>query len=37
MIKDYYKLMGWDEETGKPRRQTLLKLGLEDVAKDLWG
>lgn len=37
MINDYYKLMGWDEETGKPRRQTLLKLGLEDVAKDLWG
>ncbi len=37
MINEYYRLMGWDEKTGKPWRNTLKRLGLEDVAKDLWG
>ena len=37
MVYDYYKIMGWDMKTGKPYRQTLVDLGLEDVAKDLWG
>jgi aldehyde:ferredoxin oxidoreductase len=37
MVYDYYKLMGWDLKTGKPYRRTLLDLGLENVAKDLWG
>ncbi|MBI2909043.1 MAG: hypothetical protein HYX92_15475 [Chloroflexi bacterium] len=36
MINEYYRLMGWDEKTGKPWRSTLNRLGLEDVAKDLW-
>jgi aldehyde:ferredoxin oxidoreductase len=26
--KRYYKLRGWDVETGKPLAQTLLRLGL---------
>ena len=37
MVHDYYNIMGWDEETGKPYKRTLVELGLEDVAKDLWG
>jgi aldehyde:ferredoxin oxidoreductase len=36
MLRNYYRLMGWDEEAGKPRQETLQNLGLEDVVKDLW-
>ncbi len=32
MKDDYYRLMGWDLETGMPTRQTLEKYGLADVA-----
>ena len=28
----YYTYMGWDTETGLPRRSTLEKLGMKDVA-----
>ena len=37
MVMQYYELAGWDKKTGKPWRDTLEKVGLEDVAKDLWG
>ncbi|MBI2909040.1 MAG: hypothetical protein HYX92_15460 [Chloroflexi bacterium] len=37
MIGEYYRLMGWDEKTGRPWRSTLERSGLGDVAKDLWG
>jgi aldehyde:ferredoxin oxidoreductase len=33
--RNYYQLMGWDPETGKPLPETLKKLGLEDLLKDL--
>lgn len=36
MVREYYDLMGWDQKTGKPYRRTLVELGLEDVAKELW-
>jgi aldehyde:ferredoxin oxidoreductase len=36
MIDEYYRLMGWDLKTGKPWRATLKRLGLGDVAEDLW-
>jgi aldehyde:ferredoxin oxidoreductase len=36
MLYDYYALMGWDLKTGKPFRNTLKELGLEDIAEDLW-
>ncbi len=36
MLRNYYRLMGWDEETGKPLPKTLQNLGLEHVVKDLW-
>jgi len=36
MKKVYYKDMGWDPETSKPLPETLKKLGIEYVAKDLY-
>ena len=36
MLDAYYKVRGWDLETGKPTREKLIELGLEDAAKDLW-
>lgn len=36
MLSAYYKARGWDLETGKPSKQKLLELGLEDAAIDLW-
>lgn len=36
MLYAYYEARGWDQETGKPARRTLMELGLEDVAEDLW-
>ena len=33
MIKDYYQLMGWDPETGRPLPETLSRLGLEEAAQ----
>ena len=32
MLKEYYRLRGWDEETGLPRVETLTALGLDDLA-----
>jgi aldehyde:ferredoxin oxidoreductase len=37
MLYAYYDARGWDQETGKPTREKLLELGLEDAAGDLWG
>jgi len=31
MLKEYYRLRGWDEETGLPLPETLKDLGLSDV------
>jgi aldehyde:ferredoxin oxidoreductase len=37
MLEAYYAARGWDPLTGKPFREKLVSLGLEDAAKDLWG
>jgi aldehyde:ferredoxin oxidoreductase len=37
MLSSYYKVRGWDRESGKPSRGKLSELGMEDVAGDLWG
>lgn len=37
LVEEYFKSMDWDLETGKPSRNKLIELGLEDVARDLWG
>jgi aldehyde:ferredoxin oxidoreductase len=36
MLDNYYRLMGWDRQTGKPFPATLRALGLDAVAADLW-
>lgn len=37
MLSAYYEARGWDKGTGKPLKEKLVELGLDDVAKDLWG
>jgi aldehyde:ferredoxin oxidoreductase len=37
MLQEYYEKRGWSPKTGLPRKMTLVKLGLGDVAKDLMG
>ncbi len=32
MLREYYSLRGWDENTGKPTSETLSALGLEDLS-----
>ncbi len=36
-LDTYYDLRGWDKETGKPTREKLTELGLEDLIPDVWG
>ena len=36
MMDNYYQLMGWDRQTGKPWPETLKKYGLERQLRDLW-
>ena len=33
MLKEYYKLRGWDDKTGMPTKETLVSLGMEDVVR----
>jgi len=35
MLENYYTLMGWDTKTGEPLPETLKKLGLEELIKDV--
>ena len=35
MLENYRALMGWDPKTGKPLPETLEKLGLQELIKDL--
>jgi len=37
MLAAYYDARGWDPETGKPSREKLSELGMDDIANDLWG
>lgn len=37
MLAVYYSARGWDPVTGQPTREKLHALGMDDVAKDLWG
>jgi len=32
MLQEYYRLRGWDEATGLPKKETLAALGMEDMA-----
>ena len=33
---EYYEAMGWDTKTGKPKKETLLELGMDFVAEELY-
>jgi len=35
MKDEYYGLRGWDPQTGVPRKETLKRLGLDDIVRDL--
>ncbi len=37
MLAAYYAARGWDPVSGRPLPEKLAALGLEDVARDLWG
>jgi aldehyde:ferredoxin oxidoreductase len=37
MLDAYYAARGWDPDTGRPTKEKLEYLGLDEVAKDLWG
>jgi aldehyde:ferredoxin oxidoreductase len=36
MLDTWYAQVGYDRKTGKPKAETLKKLGLDRLAKDLW-
>ncbi|MFX1575047.1 MAG: aldehyde ferredoxin oxidoreductase family protein [Promethearchaeota archaeon] len=36
LVKEYNELMDWDWETGKPSKEKLASLELNDISKDLW-
>jgi aldehyde:ferredoxin oxidoreductase len=37
MLREYYDYRAWDWDTGRPFPGKLTALGLEDIARDLWG
>ncbi len=37
MLDVWYETVGYDRKTGKPKPETLKQLGLDWLAKDLWG
>lgn len=37
LCQEYLREMRWDETTGRPERQRLVELGLDDVAQELYG
>ncbi len=36
MLKEFYEVSSWDWESGKPKKEKLIELGLDQAAKDLW-
>jgi aldehyde:ferredoxin oxidoreductase len=36
MLREYYAYRSWDWETGRPSKEKLLELGLDQVAEDLY-
>ena len=36
MAKEYYKAMKWDWDSGKPKKERLFELGLEEIAEVLY-
>lgn len=36
LLREYYQFREWDWDSGKPKKEKLVALGLGDVAADLW-
>ena len=36
MLDEYYQHRDWDPVSGKPKKEKLMSLGLDKIAKDLW-
>ena len=36
MLQKYYEIRNWDEETGKPKKEKLEQLGLQEFIDELW-
>jgi len=36
MLREYYAHRDWEWETGKPRREKLIALGMPEIARDVW-
>jgi aldehyde:ferredoxin oxidoreductase len=36
LLREYYDFRKWDWNTGRPTKEKLVELGLEDAARDLW-
>ncbi len=36
LLREYYQFRQWDWETGKPKAEKLVSLGLADIASDIW-
>ena len=36
MLKSYYQFRGWDWKTGRPTKEKLLELGLNQVAAEMY-
>ena len=37
MVASWYERVGFDRQSGNPKEELLQSLGLENVAKDMWG
>lgn len=37
LLLDYYRVRGWERESGRPTQERLLSLDLGEVARELWG
>jgi aldehyde:ferredoxin oxidoreductase len=37
MVASFYERVGYDRKSGRPKAELLKSLGLENVARDLWG
>ena len=36
LLTEYYAHREWDWETGRPKRDKLISLGLAEIAEELW-
>lgn len=36
LLDNYYKVIGWDRASGRPLRETLKTVGLEEIIPDIW-